>query len=105
MADKKSRKYLSVLQAFSAPTAFVCSNRIRAVSLFHARRVYPLRNPFPHQPRLSAPQAVAFSRFSGKWNSPGSHPGSFIVSSSYKKIPGVWARGFLLFIIRNRELF
>lgn len=71
--DKKSRKCLSAPQVFirtasrlSAQPAFICSNRIRAVSLFHARRVYPPRKPFPHQPRLSAPQAVAFSRFPGK---------------------------------------
>ena len=75
MVDKKPRKCLSVPQAvylrsprLSAPAAF-----IRTVSLFHAHRtlsapqaVYPRRNPFPHNPRLSAPQAVAFSRFSGK---------------------------------------
>lgn len=88
MADKKPRKCLSVPQAFSAPTAFVCSRKylsvlqavyphnprlsapaafIRTASLFHARRIYLRRTPFFSAHRtLSAPQAVAFSRFSGK---------------------------------------
>lgn len=53
MADKKPRKCLSVPQVFirtasrlSAQPAFICANRIRAVSLFHARRIYLRRTPF-----------------------------------------------------------
>ncbi len=75
MADKKPRKCLSVPQAFSAPTAFVCSRKYLSVlqavyphnpHLSAPHAVYPRPNPFQHNPRLSAPQAVAFSRFSGK---------------------------------------
>ena len=50
MADKKSRKYLSVLQAFSAPTAFVCATRvfIPAARRFSAPTAhYPCRKRLP----------------------------------------------------------
>ena len=76
--DKKSRKCLSAPQVFirtasrlSAQPAFICSNRIRAVSLFHARKYlsvpqafyllqpYPCCKPFPRPPRLSAPQSFS----------------------------------------------
>ncbi len=53
MADKKPRKYLSVPQVFIRTASiypyckpFICSNRIRAVSLFHARRIYLRRTLF-----------------------------------------------------------
>lgn len=69
MADKKPRKCLSAPQVFirtasrlSAQPAFICANRIRAASLFHARRIYLRRTLFIRTVSLFSAHRVCLRR-------------------------------------------